>query len=264
VAVSGRARGDPVAVEEADHAALEDDRGRDVLAPLHDVRGTRAAGLLGAVGLVDDDGPAAAQHLRLEQRIAEPHRRLLQRGERLGGVARRHSPQWIASAMSCPSSMRLSTQRSSAERAARLGRRAVDDLADGPASARRSARLVHGLEDAQALEALLDLGGGQRCAGPASRSQLRARGGRPRPDAGARVASPRLGRDLEQVGDDDVALADCRWYASLSSSTRAICARVASGGPAGRTSPSRRRRRGTRPRRAARPSLLGEHESCMT
>ena len=59
--------------------------------------------------------------------------------------------------------MRLSTQRSSAERAARLGRRAVDDLAHRAGVGEALGGVVHGLEHAQALEALLDLGGRERC-----------------------------------------------------------------------------------------------------
>ena len=89
----------------------------------------------------------------------------------------------------------------------RLGRRAVDDLAHRAGLGQALGGGLHGLEHAQTLEALLDLGGRELGAVRARRSQARTPPARP--DA-APVAA-RLGRDLEQVGDDDVALADARW-----------------------------------------------------
>ena len=185
MAVRGVRGGDPVAVEEADHATLEDDRGRDVLAPFHDAGERVAPGLLGAVGLVDDDGPAAAQHLRLDERIAEPHGRLLQRRERLRGVAGAlaavdglRDEQAVVDAAE-----HAAVER---ERAARLGRRAVDDLAHGAGVGEPVGGVVDGLEDPQALEALLDVGGGQRVLVGRGAHRLRARGGigsRPPPPA---------------------------------------------------------------------------------
>ena len=183
-------RGDPVAVEEADHAALEDDRGRDVLAPAHDARERVPARPPRGRRAVDHDRPAGGAASRPRSAGSRAARGASCSAVSVCAASPAPSAQWIASATSAPSSMRLSTQRSSAERAARLGRRAVDDLAHraglgealGGGRARPRGRA--------ALEALLDLGGRERCcrARRSSRSRPRPPGPMPPPVAALALA----------------------------------------------------------------------------
>ncbi len=96
------------------------------------------------------------------------------------------SPQWIASATSRPSSMRLSTQRSSASaRHASAGARSTISLT-GPASASRSAASWTASRTRRRSRRSSTLGGGQRVLVGRGAHRLRARGGigsRPPPPA---------------------------------------------------------------------------------
>jgi hypothetical protein len=140
-----------------------------VLGPAHDVAERVAGGVLGR-GRGDDHRAAAAQHLGLEQRIAEPDRRRAQVAEDPDGVALAQVQGLGRERAVVDAAEQDAIER---ERVGGLGRAAVDDLADGPRFGEPVRGLLHRLEDGQALEALLDLGSGERI----RRRAHRARGG---------------------------------------------------------------------------------------
>jgi hypothetical protein len=119
-----------VGLEEADHARLEHDRRGDVGVPAEHVGERVAAGRDRRleVGL-DEMRPAAAQHLALDERVVDAHRRLLQPRERDGGavgiVGRVQRLGHERALLDAAEQHALEVQRGG-----RLGRAAVDDLAD--------------------------------------------------------------------------------------------------------------------------------------